>query len=430
MALITRECTTLWVHIDFQSFPEGCKDIERFLWRLYAKLTDEMLASFLTKVNAREVTKSLRLWGCEKVRGAGLEPLRHSHILERIDVGSERGTREEMDEALVMDVLRTMIPHKLFHVHFPGWYSYRGMESYYGHDGGKLADRRVKFYRDLKAAKHQQALEQGTICSSCRLLVCDASRQMAIVASKTGLPSLHCSKCLQYYCRTGACPISMKDCSMCGSASCEACNDVRQCTSCNNMYCSECENVATHPCLICHEIYCSNCCDYVTECSMPGCGKSICLACILGGDNIPVTFCEACSESYCIECGKYNDCPECEKSLCFRCSETKTCDLCNETKLSSCDLCFGCHVETCEICKKSVCQSCSEREDKPFSGCDSCFVTFCKDCSPVAPCSCNECGYHFCSHCDDDNYVCTNRPAKRLKRSDSGDSSDSDTQSM
>jgi hypothetical protein len=71
-----------------------------------------MLAALLTNVNAREVTKTktLRLWGCDEFRGAGLEPLRHSSILECIDLVTESDSPGILDEALVTDILRTMIP--------------------------------------------------------------------------------------------------------------------------------------------------------------------------------------------------------------------------------------------------------------------------------------------------------------------------------
>lgn len=335
-----------------------------------------------------------------------------------------------MNESLVMDILRTMFRYKLFHVRFQGWFF---LEQdwfcyYYNTNGGMLTESRARFNRDLQAAKRQQALEQGKICSSCPRPVSDASRQ--IVASKAGLPPPYCSQCDEQYCRTATCPVGMKDCGWCGTASCELCNYVRRCTKCCNAYCSGCKYVSKHPCLVCSGIYCGNCCESVVrECSTPGCGKSICSTCVgQEEDTAPVKTCPRCDKTLCIECGQYEVCPECNVGyICHSCAETGTCDLCNEAMLIDCGSCFQTVIKICSICEKSACTSCSRREGDLIGACDACYVYFCKECRPVGPCSCGtDCCYRFCSDCDADycNYLCSPRASKRLKRSDS-DSEDS-----
>jgi len=68
------------------------------------KLTDEMLATF-TRVNAVDTTKSLDLSLCQQIRGHGLEPLRGSRILQRVNIQ----TGNDSDTG-IMDILEASLP--------------------------------------------------------------------------------------------------------------------------------------------------------------------------------------------------------------------------------------------------------------------------------------------------------------------------------
>jgi len=108
--LITKECTALWRHINFHLggvAKDVCENV----------LTDEMVASFLTKVNARHVTLSLVLKSCRKMTGTCLEPLRHSRVLRRVHF--DRDSRGLLNDEIVEDILRTMMPYKLVDVKLP-----------------------------------------------------------------------------------------------------------------------------------------------------------------------------------------------------------------------------------------------------------------------------------------------------------------------
>lgn len=114
-------------------------------------MTDSMLQALLTRVNARQITKFLSIALCGQIQGSGLEPLRGSRILERV-VLRTGGAR--FDEALVMDILRTMLPHKLYEVQLV---PFRRIPHVYANKSLHTA-RRDSFHRDLRAARCQQAL--------------------------------------------------------------------------------------------------------------------------------------------------------------------------------------------------------------------------------------------------------------------------------
>lgn len=100
---IYNECTYLWKEIDLANFPG---------------ITDEQLQSLLERVNARSVTTSVVLNKdtSSPITGAGLEPLRHSRVLESIDLRQSKSTDlgpTGLNDELVADILSTVLPHEL-----------------------------------------------------------------------------------------------------------------------------------------------------------------------------------------------------------------------------------------------------------------------------------------------------------------------------
>jgi hypothetical protein len=73
---VYRECSLAWQSIRFP---------------LSRILTDENVSRLLTRVNAREVTKSLDLSFCPSIEGRGLLPLRNSRVLETVDIRGTKG---------------------------------------------------------------------------------------------------------------------------------------------------------------------------------------------------------------------------------------------------------------------------------------------------------------------------------------------------
>lgn len=289
LRLVTRDCTTLWVHIDFYPFHNDFHHAPSK--KRNGSLTDRMLSALLERVNAREVTKSLHIGGCTKIRGAGLEPLRNSRILERINL--ENGHHNWMgsvNEQLIREILRTLLPHNLLDVEFPSWISMRLTWPWL-----------YQFNHKLHAMHRQRALEQGTTCDSCSLAVCYESMQ--VVPKVNGVPPSHCSKCLKNFCRTASCPVDMKDCTRCGKASCDECNVVRRCDECFKSFCNACSR--TDQCMICKGVYCDSCSVNrgidMSSCKTSGCENAVCGAC-QEQSGITFPWCDHCEWTFCSDC--------------------------------------------------------------------------------------------------------------------------------
>lgn len=145
---ITTECPGLWNCIDFYPYHERFNKGSQLLWRQTNCLTDRMLSALLQRVHARDVTTILRLKGCTNIVGHGLEPLRGSRVLAIMDLSIWPGGAPEgkkMNETLVIDIMQTMLPHKLSEVHFQS-------------TGMRYSETRNGFNQVLHATKQQRAL--------------------------------------------------------------------------------------------------------------------------------------------------------------------------------------------------------------------------------------------------------------------------------
>lgn len=153
LQLITNEFAELWIHIDFLPFKE--LRLTRVLEKRNAQLTDEMFATLLTRVNARETTRFLHMQGCTKIVGPGVEPLCGSRILEHITLPNGRRDEgmEELNEALVIDILHSTIPRSFCQVNLTRYSNVTGMTLSYFSDGGVLAERRAEFLQPRFACR-------------------------------------------------------------------------------------------------------------------------------------------------------------------------------------------------------------------------------------------------------------------------------------
>ena len=382
--LVLKDCRELWIHIDFSDLTYSQR--QRF--------TDEMLASLLTRVDARHVTENLTLNYFDKIRGRGLAPLRYSRVLEYIDMRGCNNQNED-DLAATLRILQTMIHHKLFEVKF---------------SLGQIRISSVckRFRCDLRAAKLKQAHDQNVLCSECQHPVSDPSRQLA--TRETSFPSIRCPGCKSHFCGASSCSVSISDCTMCGDASCDKCDLVGRCCECNKSFCGRCSHLEN--CDTCGEAYCSDCRSFIM-CFC--CGELRCERC----DNDNFWPCIRCHEWFCRECRNVNFCVICEGLFCEECFEVEHCDLCNGTfcidcrevvflgcceemvctgcfQAQQCDACFGnfCTLEKCGTCKKSFCDKCRDLQH-----CGVCHESFCNDdCAFVD--HCEQCKTCLCDGCE------------------------------
>lgn len=372
MKVITKDCSELWKEICFNRW-RGSSRISA----PSGVLTDEMLAALLIQVNACTVTTDLDLDGCLKIRGCGLEPLRHSRVLERVNLSGLRLINDTVYdiEREALGILRTSIPYKLDQVKFEnvGEISRRSIRmdrrivqtlrlSGYTVDLGWMNGvtlQRNSFIRDMRAEKKRQATEQCVACASCEEPVSELSRQ--ITPDIKGVPSSRCSSCRKYFCRKSSCIVSMQDCCVCGEASCAQCEPQGRCRDCNSTFCSGCKYVSP-PCDVCKSSLCEDC-ETVRPCK--GCNKLLCMNCkVEEGDNNyyddgeylrPCTDCDAW---YCDDCiTNMSTCVTCNKRFCLDCRDLLTCDACGFVRCSMC-------AYSCVSCKKTLCDGCMSRKSK------------------------------------------------------------------
>lgn len=347
-------------------------------------VTDEMLQALLARVNAREVTTYLNLDSCDKLVGHGLEPLSGSRVLERISLNiGIRTMHRTMDEPLILGILRTMLPHKLFDVKLPFW-------GFLPHNGHGVVSWRLSFDRDLRAAMKQRELARKTQCASCQNLVRDESRQ--IIPSFHGMPASRCCKCHEQYCRTATCPIDMKDCRQCGKTSCTLCKEVLHCGACSMSYCSGCKEVSG-PCNVCGKHYCERCSE-VFSCA--DCKITMCSACERVSE-LSLQKCVECDTEFCSSCRPMSMCIRCDEPACSECCGVIECFRCANRGV----LCTWCIIKYdcvhCDSCDKSQCRSCEN--DGGVMGfilaCGRCDGVFCTDCRK----ECWKCERFICSAC-------------------------------
>ena len=226
---IYRDCAQAWVEFK----PCTHEFDERF--------TDLDLSRLLTRVNAREVTKSLDLQSCNRISGSGLMPLRNSRVLERVDL---RGTAAEQNPTPFLSILNCSIPYKLVDV---------TLNPYSVGFKNKFA---IDFMRQLRQVKLLQAQENMTVCSCCEQVVVQDSRN--IVPNFYGVPLMHCLECKQDYCRRASCDMDVRECQTCAQTFCKECNIVFQCHYCGKSYCDD-VCVLMDICIKCHKICCDHC---------------------------------------------------------------------------------------------------------------------------------------------------------------------------
>ena len=294
--IVYKDCSSLWTHIDFSSLPLDVRH----------RLTDKSLAELLKRVNARKVTQTLVLSMCSNVDGSGLSPIRHSPYLESVDL--RRNSPDVNEERRAVRELRTMIHHKLSHVRFN--------EPLPTYPCGV-----TDFLRELCAAKLQQALEKGVVCTACGDAIAQhESRQLS--PNVTGVPNLQCRDCKNYFCLGANCPATLVVCVSCAGAKCGHCDDKSApCNACARLHCKDCA-ASFNNCVGCKEVSCDACRSFCATCN-----ATFCFHCI--DSEASILSCFSCNQEYCFHCRKVAMCSDCEQFLCEKCLEVKRCGYCS-----------------------------------------------------------------------------------------------------
>lgn len=379
---VTKDCTSLWVDICF--YYDIAQEDKR-----NRVMNDEMLAALLTRVDAINVTKSLNLEVCHAIKGHGLEPLRGSRIVERVNLRTGNYEDDGIDEAVSMEILQSSLSFNLFQVKLV---ELRRIISIVppGHERYAI---REEGHRMMRDQEHKLAIKQNIVCKSCPSPVRTESRQ--IVPNNHGYQATRCSECGNHYCRTGSCPTEVKDCEICKEAYCSPCGMVRNCSDCHISACGDCLYISP-PCFHCNESFCepfycsSEKINNSLTCDM--CNKTVCELCVEKGPAI--SFCSDCCDYFCQECRDVKACRKCEMEdpFCSHCMTFNHCIKCDT------DICSFHAGQCCRSCKKGICYQCETGRERFLScSCIVCNGSMCSECSSN---TCDTCRRPLCSTCE------------------------------
>lgn len=246
------------------------EDIEK---RLASKLTDDDIAAVLVCINAAG-----NLAGCKNVTGSGLEPLRGSAVLEKIDlslVGRYEKPRvfenPRISEDAIVPILWSIADAEgssLKHLHLRG--TFRDSSTLTGF---------LERYEQLLA-------ERGCVCAECERSV--------NVSTRGGFQDHTCFTCTKNFCyecedNEGLDGDTLRRCWRCEKETCPECNGLtfRRCNSCGCEHClgsmtscNRCDCYTCHDCkYICDECEQAICKDCLGKNSCLHCGKMICPSC-------------------------------------------------------------------------------------------------------------------------------------------------------
>mmetsp|Transcript_27520 Transcript_27520/g.55509 ORF Transcript_27520/g.55509 Transcript_27520/m.55509 type:complete len:409 (-) Transcript_27520:304-1530(-) len=322
---VYRGCSCLWKRMDFSVIGN----------KRSFHLTDRVLSVLLSRVNAVNVTEYLSLFGCYKICGSGLVPLRGSTVLKEIDLRLERGWRNRGDETpahtVICTVLRSMPPFQ----RTEDGCSTNGLRLIQidrlrtGSSGREHLFIRPPEFDDLFntfGRKVAERLErEGEKCNDCGILLYERLSTLA-VSKGVDVGSLIPTPNLCFLCKNVACGQGVN------------CNKVQICFDCKKQICTECKKMDL--CKDCGKMYCCHDKRVCYACKAFDCGESSC-------HNF--SCCQSCRRCYaCDDCSSLGlglrPCRYCRILGCTSCR--LTCPKCNISCCTS-NRCRNYHLREC-----------------------------------------------------------------------------------
>jgi len=278
------------------------------------KLTDDDVSAVLTCINAHDVLKKLKLYGCINIEGHGLNPLRGSVVLEQIDI-SFSGKYEQryikpqpkISQEVVVPILDSIISANgcsLKYIQFP--YKWLGREYGSLESSGPVREFRGRFNSFLSIRN------QGVNCIRCNAMIsldlgewlndwfqnrrmCYECLQGPICNTCTRANNgvYSCTRCRKKYCDD--CVPRLR-CQNCRVTKCSGCGEMGECDECEEALCKSCLNT----CVGCGSCCCEDCSTYYW-CEGDNCKKAHCDDCY-NGEEYDVDYCEDCNSSFCLDC--------------------------------------------------------------------------------------------------------------------------------
>ena len=291
---------------------------------LAVKLSDAHIEKVLLCIDAVNEVKRLKLTNCH-IKGAGLEPLRGSSIIEQIDlslVGEHQRPNISPEPQILFDlvlpILDSIIEREgcsLMHLQFPQeWREEPSAES--------------EFHAFIGRYNQMRGNLEAISCLECNQSLPDGSYEW--IDGDVSDPIFYgthfytCYSCMKHYCYRcivhGERRSTMGNCDTCKRDYCVYCTKMHVCLSCNGENCNDCYD---HECHNCNEKICSECVEGGNDCyQCEDCNVVVCFqSCAVFGEDKKVHFCDQCSDRCCDDCRfqKFRqgeqDCAECIKLI-------------------------------------------------------------------------------------------------------------------
>lgn len=300
--ILSPEGEEQWSSLDFNELEE----------ELTQRLTDDHISSILTLIDASHKLKSLKMTGCTLIRGHGLQPLRHSTVLQRLDIAivKDREHPFRLSEEVVLPIVHDIMvkPNSsLVVVHRPFIPSIVGPSKaarqfnvwYEEYKRSRGINRKCKECVDDEYMGEDEDDGYKDVCYSCLEMfhdLCPSMRSLPYQARQSNLRMDN--NCWRRYCR---------DCYRKNVFCCSWCGDDLISRIGNKRYCHECSLLTK--CERCGHSACRGCTDiYFAWCAF--CSKESCTSCVYFErwthrySGIQFSICEDCldseeSEEYC-----------------------------------------------------------------------------------------------------------------------------------
>ena len=290
-----------WREVDFGKFqPSTFRRKENGIIIIQSRrFSDDDLKAVLLCIDAATTVGSLFLTsGCEKLTGGGLEPLRGSTVLRRVDLSS--GHKCSLDLEVVLPVLDSIVSsndNKLRHIQFPKKWRDAKHES---------LSRFISRYNDMLETRVQNCCQcDASACKSdldfATYFMCPPFHAFFLAApgihedgDRYGVQTATCYKCLKIFCydNDGTCQDGWE-------------NSYEFCPCCEKYFCNRC--CVVFVCEACDkDISCEHCMEG-TWCNVDGCGEGpFCLGCA----EEQTTWLSCCEVVACMDCcANCDDCP-------------------------------------------------------------------------------------------------------------------------
>lgn len=317
--------------------------------KLAERLSDNEINAILSCIDAVHKLKILKLTNCINITGVGLEPLRGSRIIAKIDlslVGEHKSPLLDPEPPICCDVVLPILYSTL--------------------NGEGSALKQIQFpkkWRDLNAPPDEAFFQ--------------FMRRFNDIMDSRGINRcLDCNEEVPYFefCVSWGESWYGRQCFTCWSCSNPQCIDCEVnrrnrkkphvvCGTCEKCYCSDCST--TYKCSWCEDGFCRECTPPAkcSECE----DEDLCEHC--------QRYCQRCQRLYCPDCQTEYQCDVCDVLGCSDCTSYHECENCYFGHCGECIEKAGINeVHSCGDCGREQCIGCRLRLPYPAErSCSGCF---------------------------------------------------------